>query len=68
MLELCEAFYADTAVGSREERTAAPGAPPTRLRLRTEVLAGTSEALVTGQADLAHRPGHRTASCRAAWR
>ena len=28
-------------------------APPTRLRLRTEVLAGTWEALVTGQADLA---------------
>ncbi len=27
--------------------------PPTRLRLRTEVLAGTWEALATGQADLA---------------
>src|ERR1700712_1258570 len=27
--------------------------PPTRLRLRTEGLAGTWEALVTGQADLA---------------
>jgi DNA-binding transcriptional LysR family regulator len=53
ILDLCADFYADTAVGSREERTAAPGAPPTRLRIRTEVLAGTLEALVTGQADLA---------------
>jgi DNA-binding transcriptional LysR family regulator len=41
MLELCEAFYAS------------PAKPATRLRLRTEVLAGTWEALVTGQADLA---------------
>jgi DNA-binding transcriptional LysR family regulator len=32
---------------------AGQGGPPTRLRLRTEVLAGTLEALVTGQADLA---------------
>src|SRR5205814_9208869 len=39
MFELCEAFYALN--------------PGTRLRLRTEVLAGTWEALVTGQADLA---------------
>ena len=31
----------------------AASAPPTRLRLRTEVMAGTWEALVTGQADLA---------------
>jgi DNA-binding transcriptional LysR family regulator len=29
------------------------GAPPTRISLRSEVLAGTWEALVTGQADLA---------------
>jgi DNA-binding transcriptional LysR family regulator len=41
MLELCEAFYSSSAK------------PATRLRLRTEVLAGTWEALVTGQADLA---------------
>jgi DNA-binding transcriptional LysR family regulator len=41
MLELCEAFYSS------------PAKPATRLRLRTEVLAGTWEALVTGQADLA---------------
>jgi DNA-binding transcriptional LysR family regulator len=45
MLDLCAAFYA--------ESTTAAGAPPTRLRLRTEVLAGTWEALVTGHADLA---------------
>ncbi len=55
MLELCESFYACTtrpAAGSRE--AAGTGAPPaTRLRLRTEVMAGTWEALVTGQADLA---------------
>jgi DNA-binding transcriptional LysR family regulator len=31
----------------------APSGPPTRLRLRTDVLAGTWEALVSGQADLA---------------
>ena len=43
MLELCEAFYEGTA--------ALP--PPTRLRIGTEVLAGTWEALVTGRADLA---------------
>ena len=41
MLELCEAFFAQHP------------APATRLRLRTEVLAGTWEALQSGQADLA---------------
>ncbi len=41
MYELCEEFFG-----------LEPG-PGTRLRLRTEVLAGTWEALVTGQADLA---------------
>lgn len=47
LFELCEAFYALRPEG-------APGAvgPGTRLRLRTEVLSGTWEALVTGQADL----------------
>ncbi len=45
LLELCERFYAITV---------AQGAgPPTRLRLRTVVLGGTMDALVTGQADLA---------------
>lgn len=39
VLDLCEAFYAI--------------APPTRLKIREEVLSGTLEALVSGQADLA---------------
>jgi len=39
ILELCEAFYEPS--------------PPTRLRIRSEVLSGTWEALVTGHADLA---------------
>ncbi len=47
LLELCEAFYALRPSGDGE-----PG-PGTRLRLRTEVMAGTWEALVSGQADLA---------------
>ncbi|MBQ0945957.1 LysR family transcriptional regulator [Ideonella sp. 4Y16] len=46
LLELCEAFYALRP----DEAEQGPG---TRLRLRTEVLAGTWEALVSGQADLA---------------
>ena len=61
VLELCEAFYALERRGT----TAADGVvdahgaiasgagPGTRLRLRTEVMAGTWEALVTDQADLA---------------
>jgi DNA-binding transcriptional LysR family regulator len=44
LFELVESFYA--------ERTAGDG-PGTQLRLRTEVLTGVWEALVTGQADLA---------------
>lgn len=47
VLELCEAFYALRPNGPEH------GGPGTRLRLRTEVLAGTWEALVSGQADLA---------------
>ena len=46
LLELCEAFYAIRPGGDGHS-------PGTRLRLRTEVLAGTWEALVSGQADLA---------------
>jgi molybdate transport repressor ModE-like protein len=46
LLELCEAFYALEPEGSE-------GGPGTRLRLRTEVLSGTLETLLTGQADLA---------------
>ena len=56
MLELCDAFYARLPAPTRRARCrrqrAAQAAPPTRLRLRTEVMAGTWEALVTGQADL----------------
>ncbi|KQP15233.1 LysR family transcriptional regulator [Pseudorhodoferax sp. Leaf267] len=39
MMDLCESFYAT--------------APPTRLKIREEVLSGTLEALGSGQADLA---------------
>jgi len=45
MFELCEAFYA-----LRPDGRDGPG---TRLRLRTEVMAGTWETLLSGQADLA---------------
>jgi len=45
LFELVEGFY-----GLRDEAGQAPG---TRLRLRSEVLAGLWEALVSGQADLA---------------
>jgi len=48
LLELCEAFYA-----LRPPELANGAGPGTRLRLRTEVLAGTTEALLFGQADLA---------------
>jgi DNA-binding transcriptional LysR family regulator len=58
MLDLCAAFYSAVAPTPRPARSSSGGAPvastpPTRLRMRTEVLAGTWEALVTGQADLA---------------
>ena len=45
LFELAEGFYA--------LRTAGDTDPGTRLKLRTEVMAGLWEALVTGQADLA---------------
>lgn len=50
VFELCEAFYALNPQGVAGQ---ASGGPGTRLRLRSEVLAGTWEALLTGQADLA---------------
>jgi len=58
MLDLCADFYCATVPTSRRGRSPVttigpPSSPPTRLRVRTEVLAGTLEALVTGQADLA---------------
>ncbi len=58
ILDLCAAFYtASAALPRAVDQAAAVAAvassPPTRLRIRNEVLAGTWEALVTGQADLA---------------
>lgn len=61
MFELCEAFYAitglsgiaDAPADDHAEPHAARGGARTRLQLRTEVLAGTWEALTSGQADLA---------------
>ncbi len=49
VFELCEAFF---ALRPQPQPDGAAG-PGTRLRLRHEVLAGTWEALVSGQADLA---------------
>lgn len=46
VLDLVEAFYA-LRVGDT------PQGPPTRLKLRNEVLSGSWEALLSGQADLA---------------
>ncbi|MGL6110237.1 MAG: LysR family transcriptional regulator [Rubrivivax sp.] len=53
LFELCEAFYALDPQGRISAGTLGNGGPGTRLQLRTEVLAGTWEALVSGQADLA---------------
>jgi DNA-binding transcriptional LysR family regulator len=58
MFELCEAFYAlcPQVASLRPGSGAHPpaiGGPGTRLRLRTEVMNGTWEALTSGQADLA---------------
>ena len=48
MFELCESFYALNPTPATADMPAAPGKPGTRLRLRTEVLAGTWEALTSG--------------------
>lgn len=56
LFELCEAFYSIDAGGKARDNAAGQEAPRrtgTRLSLHTEVLAGTWEALVSGQADLA---------------
>ena len=58
ILDLCADFYANAATPSHDTQAqnqpqAPSSSPPTRLRIRNEVLAGTWEALVTGQADLA---------------
>jgi len=52
VFELVQAFCEVRGEGSGPGACAAAG-PATRLRLRTDVLAGTWEALVTGQVDLA---------------
>ncbi|HEX6703567.1 MAG TPA: LysR family transcriptional regulator [Albitalea sp.] len=56
VFELCEAFFALRPPGAKIDGASGPG---TRLRLRTEVLAGTWEALSSGQADLAIGVGMR---------
>jgi DNA-binding transcriptional LysR family regulator len=53
VFELCEAFFAlQPVLPASSASTPTRGGPGTRLRLRTEVLAGTWEALTSGQADL----------------
>ena len=59
MIDLCAAFYAlnpqGTAPGAGTGAAdgGSAGGPGTRLRLRTEVMAGAWEALSSGQADIA---------------
>jgi DNA-binding transcriptional LysR family regulator len=58
MFELCESFYAlcpqVASMRAGSSANAPPvGGPGTRLRLRTEVMNGTWEALTSGQADIA---------------
>lgn len=51
VFELCEAFFALDLQGLAGSPSR--GGPGTRIRLRAEVMSGTWEALVSGQADLA---------------
>ena len=60
LFELCEAFYALDPQGKAGAGTLGNGGPGTRLKLRTEVLAGTWEALISGQADLAIGVGQQS--------
>jgi DNA-binding transcriptional LysR family regulator len=53
IFELCEAFYSLHPNESAGGSGTTPSGPGTRLRLRSEVLAGTWEALTSGMADLA---------------
>jgi DNA-binding transcriptional LysR family regulator len=64
VFELCESFYSLAPARTPSTVTVAPpddaearppatlGGPGTRLRLRTEIMAGTWEALTSGQVDL----------------
>jgi len=52
VFDLCEAFFALDPQG-RATAGRGSGGPGTRLRLRTEVMSGTWEALLSGEADLA---------------
>ena len=52
VFELVDAFC-QVCDGKEDRLPGAPSGPATRLRLRTDVLAGTWEALVSGQVDLA---------------
>ena len=53
MFELVDAFYAMRDDSREAGATDTEASPATRLKLRTDVLAGTWEALVSGQVDLA---------------
>lgn len=53
VFELFEAFYALRVRSPAADSDTELLAPPTRLRLRTEVLSGTWETLLNGQADVA---------------
>ena len=53
LFELVEGFYAQRLAGGQLPGTGQGQDPGTRLRLRSEIMAGLWETLVTGQADLA---------------
>jgi len=58
LFDLVAAFY---ELRTELPGASAPAAPPTRLKVRSEVLSGTWEALVSGEADIAiGLPGDRT--------
>ena len=68
LFDLCEAFYAlqphgkphSLGGGAADDAGRHGDGPGTRLKLRTEVLAGTWEALISGQADLAIGVGQQS--------
>ena len=60
LFELAESFFALRPEHDGKTGRSSDAGPATRLRLRTEVLAGTWEALLSGQADLAIGAGTHT--------